>query len=32
MVVSTITEFIKDKEINIDLVLYLEKDKKYYEQ
>ena len=29
MVVSTITEFIKDKEINIDLVLYLEKDKKY---
>lgn len=31
MVVSTITEFIKDKEINIDLVLYLEKDKKYYE-
>lgn len=32
IVVSTITEFIKDKEINIDLVLYLEKDKKYYEQ
>lgn len=32
MVVSTITEYIKDKDINIDLVLYLEKDKKYYEQ
>ena len=31
MVVDTITEYIKDKDINIDLVLYLEKDKKYYE-
>lgn len=31
MVVDTINEYIKDTDINIDLVLYLEKDKKYYE-
>ena len=31
MVVDTINEYIKDTDINIDLVLYFEKDKKYYE-
>ena len=31
MVVDAINEYIKDTDINIDLVLYLEKDKKYYE-
>lgn len=31
MVVDTLSEYIKDTDINIDLVLYFEKDKKYYE-
>ena len=31
MVVDTLSEYIKDTDINIELVLYFEKDKKYYE-
>ena len=31
MAVDTLSEYIKDTDINIDLVLYFEKDKKYYE-